>query len=30
MTDSIPLDHEEIIRRIGRDLTDSYDEEDHG
>src|SRR6476619_1976905 len=27
MTDSIPLDHEEIIRRIGRDLADSYDEE---
>jgi len=27
MNDSIPLDHEEIIRRIGRDLADSYDEE---
>src|SRR4029079_11951555 len=27
MTDSIPLDHEEIIRGIGRDLADSYDEE---
>lgn len=27
MTDLLPLDHEEIIRRIGRDLADSYDEE---
>ena len=27
MTDLPPLDHEEIIRRIGRDLADSYDEE---
>jgi len=27
MTDEPPFDHEEIIRRIGRDLADSYDEE---
>jgi polyphosphate kinase 2 len=27
MADFPPLDHEEIIRRIGRDLADSYDEE---
>jgi polyphosphate kinase 2 len=27
MTDLPPLDHEEIIRRIGRDLADGYDEE---
>jgi polyphosphate kinase len=27
MTDLPPLDHEEIIRRVGRDLADSYDEE---
>jgi polyphosphate kinase 2 len=27
MSDVPPLDHEEIIRRIGRDLADSYDEE---
>ena len=27
MSDIPPLDHEEIIRRIGRDLADSYDEE---
>src|ERR1700739_364165 len=27
MTPLPPLDHEEIIRRIGRDLADSYDEE---
>jgi len=27
MTDLPPLDHEAIIRRIGRDLADSYDEE---
>jgi len=27
MTDLPPLDHEELIRRITRDLADSYDEE---
>jgi len=27
MTDMPPLDHEELIRRITRDLADSYDEE---
>ena len=27
MSDTPPLDHEELIRRIGRDLADSYDEE---
>ena len=27
MTDLPPLDHDELIRRIGRDLADSYDEE---
>ena len=27
MTDLPPLDHEELIRRISRDLADSYDEE---
>ncbi len=27
MTDSQQLDHQELIRRISRDLADSYDEE---
>jgi len=27
MSDIPPLDHEELMRRIGRDLADSYDEE---
>src|ERR1700748_3616576 len=27
MNDMPPLDHEELIRRITRDLADSYDEE---
>ncbi|MEJ1963102.1 MAG: polyphosphate kinase 2 [Gammaproteobacteria bacterium] len=27
MTDSIALDHDELVRRIRRDLADSYDEE---
>jgi polyphosphate kinase len=27
MTDSAPLDHDELMRRLSRDLIDSYDEE---
>ena len=27
MTDSTPLDHEELMRRLSRDLIDGYDEE---
>jgi len=27
VTDSTPLDHEELLRRLSRDLIDGYDEE---